>query len=79
MLVDMVADCTVIPAQDWPAHWPLQNMADHVQGKGGMQLVRQSKSIVQIERPNRQLENLHQFVLDYPESLLGRDLMGSQN
>lgn len=54
----------VILESVWPPHWELQNVVKHVSGIGGLQLARQSKSVVQIEGLKGQLASLHPVVLD---------------
>lgn len=58
--------------------WELQDVASKVQGIEDVQLAWQSKSIVQTEGPDGQLANLRPFVLDYKETLWGRDLVSQR-
>uniref|UniRef100_A0A8C3QVR5 Uncharacterized protein n=1 Tax=Cyanoderma ruficeps TaxID=181631 RepID=A0A8C3QVR5_9PASS len=72
---DTAADVSVIPEHLWPSHWELQDVVKHVNGIGGLQLAKQSKSVVTIEGPKGQLATLRPFVLDFDAPLWGRDLM----
>lgn len=74
-VMDTGTDITVIPEGMWPSHWALQSVPWHIQGIGGLELARQSKTVVQMEGSKGQLANLCPFILDYPEPLLGRDLL----
>ncbi|RMC08875.1 hypothetical protein DUI87_13869 [Hirundo rustica rustica] len=74
-LLDTESEVTVIPKKMWPSHWDLQPIAGKLQGIGGLQLAKISKSIVHVERPDGKLSSFCQFVIDYKAPLWGRDTM----
>ncbi|RMC21101.1 hypothetical protein DUI87_01958 [Hirundo rustica rustica] len=74
-MMDTGSYMMVIPPHKWLSHWELQPVAGKVTGIGGTKLAKQSKSIVQIERPDEQLASLHPFVLYSKFTLWGRDAM----
>lgn len=65
----------VTPLQKWLSCWELQGVVSKVQGVGGIQLAKQSKSIVQTEGPDGQLAAVHPFVLNLKFTLWGRNAM----
>ncbi|TRZ05992.1 hypothetical protein HGM15179_021116 [Zosterops borbonicus] len=74
-VLDMGVNVTVIPEAMWPSHWELQPVAGKLQGIGGITLAKISKSIMQIEGPNRKLASICPFVGEYKALLWGRDTM----
>ncbi|RMC22346.1 hypothetical protein DUI87_00658 [Hirundo rustica rustica] len=59
----------------WPSYWDLKPIASKLQAIGGLQLVKISKNIVQVEGLDGKLASGHPFVIDYKAPLWGRDTM----
>lgn len=76
-LLDTGADVTIVAQHVWPSQWPLERMANSVEGVGGTMPVSRSSDIIQVTIDER-FAHCHITVMPLPigvNALIGRDVL----